>query len=928
MKSSYLFIVFFFYIHNTYSQYNVSLQQKIAENEGNFNVSLNNEDWFGYAAEAIGDLNRDGINDIAISAIKDDDGGFNRGAVYILFLNNDGTVNNYQKISDTQGGFSGNLDDWDVFGTSLSYLGDMNGDGLIEIGIGVEYDGDGAYRSGAIWILSLSSNGTVNSQVKISQTQGGFTGNLSGWDVFGSDIALLGDLNGDGNQDIAVGSRRHSIDSQDRGAVWVLFLNSDFTVASHQKIGNSQGNFMAGLDPQDYFGGSVANIGDLNNDGVIDLAVGAYRDDDGGTDNGATYIIFLNSNGTVNNYQKISETQGNFNETFPGDNVRFGSSVDISADINGNGLTEIIVGAPGYKNSGQTKGAIYILNLNSNGTVNSYEKITEGLNNFTGPLSDGGSFGRSVSYIGALQENHCIVVGAYTDPVGGIGKGSAWVLQFGNAAPDATSSIDNISTSCNSSAITVDYTIANINGTDILPSGTSIAFYADGILAGSANTQNDIAIGGTESGTITLNIPVNVPVNFTLTIVVDDDGTGTGAITEIDENNNSDSAQVELILTAIANPLEDLFLCDENNDGSEIFDLTINTPLAVGNQNNVTLTYHPSQNDADMDINPILNSQTYSNVVNPQEVFVRLENDMDPTCFVVDSFMLQVVPIPFALDPGPLSTCDGISNDGVATFNLSSLTTAIIGNQNNVVISFYEGQNDAMAGTNAISSPDTYQNISNPQTIYVRVESTVFSDCFSMVAFELSIDEIGTIPFENLNQCDEGFDSALFNLTLSDAELGFDQTITGYYLNQSDAINGTNAILNPSHYQNTSNPQTIYVRINDPGEICYLLGAFNLSTEECPIVIPQGFSPNSDGINDTFKITGLYDIFPSFELTIFSRYGNIVYKGNNDVQEWDGTSNHGILGAGNQLPTGTYYYVLDLNHPDFKVMKSWVYLMR
>ena len=60
------------------------------------------------------------------------------------------------------------------------------------------------------------------------------------------------------------------------------------------------------LNNNDHFGISVSQIGDLNNDGVVDIAVGAYKDDDGGQDRGALYIIFLNNDGTVKSFQKIS----------------------------------------------------------------------------------------------------------------------------------------------------------------------------------------------------------------------------------------------------------------------------------------------------------------------------------------------------------------------------------------------------------------------------------------------------------------------------------------------------------------------------------------------------------------------------------------------------------------------------------------------
>lgn len=431
MKKPLLIIAFFLANIINAQIYDVAIYEKIGFEIGGFTGDLDVEDWFGYSVEGIGDLNGDGVNDIAVSAIKDDDGGFNKGSVYILFLNNQGTVENYQKISDLEGGFVGHLDEWDIFGTSVSYLGDLNNDGHIEIGVGAEYDGDGGYWHGAAWILSLNSDGTVFSHVKISDTEGGFIAPLEDEDVFGTDIEQIGDLDGDGFQDISVSARRDKDGGSDRGAVYILFLNADLTVKSYQKISDTQGGLNGTLNGGDYFGGSIANIGDLNGDGIIDLAVGAYRDDDGGANRGAVYVLFMNSDGTVNNFQKISDTSGNFDAEF-NDDMFFGKSIKYLGDLNGDELIEIAVGASGYQKDGAFNlGAFYILNLNIDGTVDSYVQYTEGLQYFEGDLDEGDSFGFSVSNIGNLTERNCIAVGAYSDNEGGFQTGSVWILQLG-----------------------------------------------------------------------------------------------------------------------------------------------------------------------------------------------------------------------------------------------------------------------------------------------------------------------------------------------------------------------------------------------------------------------------------------------------------------------------------------------------------------
>lgn len=81
---------------------------------------------FAESIASISDLDRDGVPDIAVGAICDDDGGTNRGAVWILLLHVNGTVKRHQKISDTAGGFSGQLDNEDYFGVSIASLSDID----------------------------------------------------------------------------------------------------------------------------------------------------------------------------------------------------------------------------------------------------------------------------------------------------------------------------------------------------------------------------------------------------------------------------------------------------------------------------------------------------------------------------------------------------------------------------------------------------------------------------------------------------------------------------------------------------------------------------------------------------------------------------------------------------------------------------------
>ena len=140
----------------------------------------------------------------------------------------------------------------------------------------------------------LSGDGTVSSSVKIaSGTNGGPT--LADSVKFGHSASSIGDLNGDGIEDMAVGSIADPTGGSLRGAVYVLFMNRDGTVSSSVKIASGT-NGGPTLADSDLFGSSASSIGDLNGDGIEDMVVGAPVDDTGGTERGAAYVVFMSRN--------------------------------------------------------------------------------------------------------------------------------------------------------------------------------------------------------------------------------------------------------------------------------------------------------------------------------------------------------------------------------------------------------------------------------------------------------------------------------------------------------------------------------------------------------------------------------------------------------------------------------------------------------
>lgn len=210
------------------------------------------------------------------------------------------------------------------------------------------------------------------------------------------------------------------------------------------------------------------------------------------------------------------------------------------------------------------------------------------------------------------------------------------ITKLNSQLPDATIELNNPTSTCNSREISINYTVSNINSTEILPPNTPITFYADSVVISTVYTQNSIPIGDNENNSTSLIIPPNIPLNFRLTAVVDDTGNGTGIVRELIENNNSSQIEVALLVSPNFNDLEDIISCNLGLTRG-IFDFSSYEELVKTNPNDI-VTFYENNSNAISSTNPIVNSTNFEALTTPKDIFVRIENE---NCYSISSFTLK-----------------------------------------------------------------------------------------------------------------------------------------------------------------------------------------------------------------------------------------------------------------------------------------------
>jgi hypothetical protein len=259
-------------------------------------------DYFGFGLAGLGDADQDGVPDLVIGAPADENGpGRNNGALWIVYLQPDGKPKKAHKISERWGGGEGLLHVRGL-GTSIATLGDLDGDGNLDLLAG---EPDSTTRPSAdVLVLFLDQNERLRAVHKIPQHELGLPS--GGW-YFGQSVEVLGDLDRDGTIEVAVGAPywQAPADTPEefrlwQGAVLVGSLRRDGSVARSVLLSSQRGGFARELEENTGFGYGLAALGDLDGDGGSDLVVGAYQDEDGADEAGAVWIVDLDTSAVRN----------------------------------------------------------------------------------------------------------------------------------------------------------------------------------------------------------------------------------------------------------------------------------------------------------------------------------------------------------------------------------------------------------------------------------------------------------------------------------------------------------------------------------------------------------------------------------------------------------------------------------------------------